>query len=99
MLYRNNANYVNLSTSITPLVCNVVQSKVSSDDDILSILDYMDENLSEVESSDSDNETSDNQESEHKNGTSVNTVMGKGSNCHWMACEMTNENLAPGNPQ
>jgi hypothetical protein len=49
----------------------------------VSVLDYVDENLSEVESSDNDNETSDNQDSEHKNGTSVNKVMGKGSVIGW----------------
>jgi hypothetical protein len=43
-----------------------VQNKASSDDDIVSILDCMVENLSEIESSDSNN---DNQKSDHKSGT------------------------------
>jgi hypothetical protein len=38
--------------------------------DILSVLDCVDENLSEVESSGSDNEIADNQESNCKSGTS-----------------------------
>jgi hypothetical protein len=43
----------------------MVQNKVTSDDDIVSILDCRDENLSEVESDDSDNEIGNNKESNH----------------------------------
>jgi hypothetical protein len=48
---------------------NMVQDKVT-DDDIVSILDCVDENLSEVEPSDSDDEICDNQESDHRRGLS-----------------------------
>jgi hypothetical protein len=43
----------------------MVQNKV-----IASILECVDENISEVESSDNDNEIGDNQESDHRSGTS-----------------------------
>jgi hypothetical protein len=48
----------------------MVQNKVTNDDDIVTIFDCVDDNFSEVESSDSDNEIGDNQESDHKSGTS-----------------------------
>jgi hypothetical protein len=60
---RNKAYCKHLSTSIIPLVCNTAQNKVTSDDNIVSILDWVDKTLSEVESSDSYNGTHDNQES------------------------------------
>jgi hypothetical protein len=44
----------------------MAQNKATTDDDILSVLNCVDENLSEVESSDNDNEIGDNQESDHK---------------------------------
>jgi hypothetical protein len=47
----------------------MAQNKRNSDD-IVKILDCVDENLSEVESGDSDNEIDDNQESDHKSSTS-----------------------------
>jgi hypothetical protein len=47
----------------------MVRNKVTSADNIVSIFDCIDENLSETESNDS-NETGDNQESDHKGGTS-----------------------------
>jgi hypothetical protein len=47
----------------------MAQNKVTSDDDIVSILDCMDENLSEVDSSDSDNEIGDNKKSDRKSAT------------------------------
>jgi hypothetical protein len=46
-----------------------VQNEATGEDDIVSVLACVDENLSEVESSDSDNEIGDNQESDHKRGT------------------------------
>jgi uncharacterized Fe-S radical SAM superfamily protein PflX len=52
---RNKAHFRSLSTSAIPLVCNIAQNKVTSDD-TESSLDRVDENLSDVESSDSDNE-------------------------------------------
>jgi hypothetical protein len=55
----------NLSTVIIPLLCNMAQNKVINDD-IVSILDCVDENISEVECGDSDDEIGDNQESDHK---------------------------------
>jgi hypothetical protein len=66
---RNKVHHAKLSSSIIPLVYNMVQNKMTSDDNIMSILDCVDENLSEVESSDNDNETGDNQESDRKSGT------------------------------
>lgn len=47
-----------------PLVNNMVQNKAKSNDDTVLILDYVDENLLEIESSDNDN-----QDSDHKSGT------------------------------
>jgi hypothetical protein len=46
----------------------MVRYKLSSDDNIVSVLDYVDENLSKVESSNSDNETW--KDSDSKSGTS-----------------------------
>jgi NADPH-dependent 7-cyano-7-deazaguanine reductase QueF len=48
----------------------VVQSKTISDDDIVSVLDCVKENFSEVESNDSDNEIGFNQDSDRRSGTS-----------------------------
>jgi hypothetical protein len=48
----------------------MVQNKVTSDDDIVSILDCVHENLPDVECGDSHNEIGDNQESDCKSGTS-----------------------------
>jgi hypothetical protein len=45
----------------------MVQNKVTSDD-IASILDYVDENISEVESSNSENEIGDNKKSNCRSG-------------------------------
>lgn len=53
-------------TSILPLVCIMTQNKATSDDDIVSVLHCVDESLSGVESSDSDNEIRGNQELNHK---------------------------------
>jgi hypothetical protein len=52
------------------VVSSTVQNKTISVDDILSILDCVDENLSEVKSSDCGNEIDDNHECDCKNGTS-----------------------------
>jgi hypothetical protein len=49
---RNKGHRETFSTSIIPLVRNVVQKKVGN----VSFLDCVHENISEVESSDSDNE-------------------------------------------
>jgi hypothetical protein len=48
----------------------MMQYIATSDDNIVSILDCVDENLSEVESSYSGNEIGDNKKSDHKSGTS-----------------------------
>jgi hypothetical protein len=48
----------------------MVQNEVTKDYDIVSILKCVNENLSEVESNDSDIKIGDNQESVHKSGTS-----------------------------
>jgi hypothetical protein len=71
------AHLKNLSISAIPLI-HMVQNKMINYENIVSVLDCVDENLSEVESSDSDNEISKNQESGHKvEYQTVNTVMGK----------------------
>jgi hypothetical protein len=44
----------------------MVHNKATSHDDIVSILNWVDEHLSEVESNENENEISDNQESDHK---------------------------------
>jgi hypothetical protein len=49
----------------------MIQNKAISVDDIVTILDCVDENLSEVKSSDCDNEIDDNHECDCKSGTSV----------------------------
>jgi hypothetical protein len=49
----------------------MAQNKMTSDGNIVSILDYVDGNFSEVESSDSDNEIGDSQEFDCKSSTSV----------------------------
>jgi hypothetical protein len=46
-----------------------MQNKVISDD-IVSVLDCVDDNISEVESSESDNEIGDNQECDYRSGIS-----------------------------
>jgi hypothetical protein len=51
---RNKAHHKNLSTSVIPLVCSMSQNKATNEDDIVSVLDCADGNLSKVESSDSD---------------------------------------------
>jgi hypothetical protein len=48
----------------------MAQNKVTSDDNIVSVLDCVNENLSAVESNHSDNEIGDNQGSDCKSGTS-----------------------------
>jgi hypothetical protein len=48
---RSKANHKNISISAIPLVHNVVQNKVNSDDNTASVLDCVAENLSEAESS------------------------------------------------
>jgi hypothetical protein len=55
---------------IIPLVHRVVQNEETSDDNVLSVIDYEDENFSEGESSDSDNEVGKNQEFNCKSDTS-----------------------------
>jgi hypothetical protein len=65
----NKVHRKNLSTTVIPPVFNLAQNKVTSDD-IVSVLDCVDENLSEVESGDSDSKIGDNQESDGKSGTS-----------------------------
>jgi hypothetical protein len=52
------------------LVCNIVQNEATSDDDTVSILDCVGENLSEVESSNSNNEICDNQKPHCKSDAS-----------------------------
>jgi hypothetical protein len=54
MFARSKTHPKNLSTSIIPPVLNMAQNTVTRDYNIVSILDCMDENLSEVEASDSD---------------------------------------------
>jgi hypothetical protein len=48
----------------------MVQNKAINDDDIVSVLDCVDENVLEVKRSDSDNKIGGNQESYHKSGIS-----------------------------
>jgi hypothetical protein len=56
----------------------MAQNKVTNDDNIVSVLDCVDENLSEVESSNSHNEICNNQEYDHESGTqTLNKVMHK----------------------
>jgi hypothetical protein len=64
----------------------------------VAVLGCVDENLLEVEFSDSDNETDSNQESEHRLAhQTVNKVTGK--QFQWLACcGISNENLATGCP-
>jgi hypothetical protein len=45
-------------------------NKVTNDDSTVSVLNCVDENISEVESNNSDNETCDNQESHHRSSIS-----------------------------
>jgi hypothetical protein len=52
----------------------MVQSKVINDDDIVSVLYYVDENISEVEC---DNEIHDNQDSELKSGRKASPVVSR----------------------
>jgi hypothetical protein len=72
----NEAHHKNLSGSIIPLVHNVAQNTVTSDDNIASILDFVDENFLEVEFSDSVNEIGDNLITKVTHQT-VNKVIGK----------------------
>jgi hypothetical protein len=58
-----------LSTSAILLVCNTAQNKVIRDH-TKSSLDCTDKNLSEVESTDSDNEVGKDEECGHKRGIS-----------------------------
>jgi hypothetical protein len=44
----------------------MAQNRIFNDDDIVPVLDCVDENLPEVESTDSNNEIGDNQVSDHK---------------------------------
>jgi hypothetical protein len=48
----------------------MAQNEMTSDDDSVSVLDSVKEDLSEIESGDSDNEIGDNQVSDHVSGTS-----------------------------
>jgi hypothetical protein len=79
----------------------MVQNKAINDDNIASLLNSVNENLSKVEPSDSDNETGDNQEYDHKSDIhqTVNKVMGKWLHSQWVEqCKAANETLAPGHP-
>jgi hypothetical protein len=67
---RNKGCHKNLPTTKIPLLCNLVEKKAISDDNIVSILDCVDENNSESKSRESDSEIGDNQESECKRDTS-----------------------------
>jgi hypothetical protein len=60
----------------------MTQNKATSDDDIVSILECVDENL---ESSDSDNETGDNQESDYKGGISNSEQSDRKAAPSWLA--------------
>lgn len=56
----NKVHHKTCQTSVIPPVCNLKQNKaISDDDDGVSIFNCADTNISEVESSDSNNEKSD----------------------------------------
>jgi hypothetical protein len=74
--FRKRAFYKKLSTSKISLVCKRAQNNESGDNDSVSALDSVDENVSEVCSSDSDNEIDDNRELYRRNGTSYSEETG-----------------------
>jgi hypothetical protein len=57
--YRNKAHYKNLSTAVILLICNTAQNKEVNDVDIVLVLDCVEENISAVECSDSDDKIGD----------------------------------------
>jgi hypothetical protein len=73
----NKTHHKNISNSIIPLVHRMEQNKTTSDDNTVSILDCVDKNPSEAESSDSDNEIVDNNLNARVAHETVNKVRGK----------------------
>jgi hypothetical protein len=75
----SNKAFKNLSSAIIPLLWNMIQDKLIDGDSTVSISDCVDENPSELESSDSDNKIGDNKNKLAHH--TVNKVTGKQVPC------------------